>query len=64
MLKKIPKQWKPNQVNNILKRTIKETKYPWSCWGRAEGQNSFAVVAVYTIYIRSYECSDPGMIFK
>lgn len=30
---------------------MKETKYPWSCWGRAEGQDSFAVVAVYTIYI-------------
>lgn len=51
MLKKIPKQWKHIQVNNILHRTMKEIKYPWSCWGRAEGQDSFAIVGIYMVYI-------------
>ena len=51
MLKKIPKQWKHIQVNNILQRTMKETKYLWSCRDTAEGQDSFAVLGIYTVSI-------------
>lgn len=50
MSKKAPKEWKRTQVNNILHKTMKETKYPWSCWGRSEGQDSSAIVGIYTVY--------------
>lgn len=33
---------------------MKETKYLWSCWVRAEGQDSFAVAGIYTVYIMQW----------